>query len=297
MPLILPSTLPALSTLREEENILTAGYPVVTPLRIGIVNLMPLKQMTECDLLRYLSATPLPVEIDLIDMASHRSLNTSPDHIARFYTHFNPDRKYDGLIITGAPVEKIPFEDVDYWPELCSIMDEAKKSIRSTLYICWGAFAGLYRHHGINKLILTRKISGVFPHKIHRPLHPMLRGLDDILYVPHSRYTTLGEDEVAADPSLTILTSSPEAGIHMVSARDGREFFITGHSEYAPGTLDFEYRRDLAKGIEPEIPANYYRNDDPEQEIVVRWRSTASLLFTNWIHYFVNPGSPYAPRV
>lgn len=297
MPLILPPSLPAVATLRDEEYILTGGSAPQAPLRIGIVNLMPLKQMTECDLLRHLSATPLPVEIDLIDMASHRSLNTPPEHIEAFYTHFNPDRHYDGLIITGAPVEKIAFEDVDYWPELCAIMDEAKARVRSTLYICWGAFAGLYRHHGIGKQILTSKISGVFPHTAHQPLNPMLRGFDDIFYVPHSRYTALDPAEVAADPALTVLTTSPQAGIHMVMSRQGREFFITGHSEYAPGTLDFEYRRDLAKGINPSVPANYYRDDDPERGIIVRWRSTASLLFANWLHYFVNPGSPYAPRV
>lgn len=296
MPLILPSGLPAIKELREVERIEVAGQSPARPLRVGIINLMPLKEMTERDFIRHLSATPLPVEIELIAMRTHRSLNTSATHLDSFYNYYNTERHYDGLIITGAPVEKIAFEEVDYWPELCKIMDHAQANIASTLYICWGAFAGLYHHHGINKHILDRKISGVFPHKAHVTNHPLLRGLDDEFYVPHSRYTTLRADEVAACEDLTVISSSEQGGIHIVEAAQGREFFITGHSEYAPLTLDFEYHRDLDKGINPDIPANYYPDDNPDSKPIVRWRSAASLLFANWLHSYVNPASPHRPK-
>lgn len=302
MPVRVPVSLPAVETLREENIFIIdeqrASSQDIRPLRIGILNLMPLKIMTETDLLRLISNTPLQIELDLIDTSSHVSRNTPREHIEEFYKTFDNIRNqnYDGFIITGAPVEKVRFEEVDYWKELQEIFDWARTHVTSTLYICWAAFAGLYHHYGIDKIVLDKKISGVFPHHINDRMNPIFRGFDDEFYVPHSRFSAVDRAEIESVPGLQILSESPESGIYMVMARNGREFFITGHSEYSPGTLDFEYHRDLDKGMNPEIPAHYYRNDDPEQGPVVRWRSHANLLFSNWLNYFVYQETPYDIR-
>lgn len=302
MPVRVPVSLPAVETLREENIFVIdeqrASSQDIRPLRIGILNLMPLKIMTETDLLRLISNTPLQVELDLIDTSSHVSRNTPREHIEEFYKTFDDikNRNYDGFIITGAPVEKVKFEEVDYWTELQEIFDWARTHVTSTLYICWAAFAGLYHHYGIDKIVLDKKISGVFPHRITDSKNPIFRGFDDEFFVPHSRFSAVAKEEIEKVPGLKILSESPESGVYMVMARNGREFFITGHSEYSPGTLDFEYRRDLEKGMNPEIPAHYYRNDDPQQGPVVRWRSHANLLFSNWLNYFVYQETPYDIR-
>lgn len=299
MPVRVPVSLPAVEALKAENIFVIdeqrASSQDIRPLRIAILNLMPLKIMTETDLLRLISNTPLQVELDFIDTDSHVSKNTPREHIETFYKTFDEVKhnNYDGLIITGAPVEKVAFEDVDYWHELTEIFDWAKKHVTSTLYICWAALAGLYYHYGVPKYVLDKKISGVFKHHFSDELNPIFRGFDDVFYVPHSRYSEVRRDDIDKVPELKIIAESDESGIYMVMARGGREFFITGHSEYSPGTLDFEYHRDLEKGINPSIPANYYLNDDPTQQPIVRWRSHANLLFTNWLNYFVYQATPY----
>lgn len=302
MPVRVPVSLPAVETLREENIFVIdeqrASSQDIRPLRIGILNLMPLKIMTETDLLRLISNTPLQIELDLIDTSSHVSRNTPREHIEEFYKTFDDirDQNYDGFIITGAPVEKVKFEEVDYWTELQEIFDWARTHVTSTLYICWAAFAGLYHHYGIDKIVLDRKISGVFPHRINDRKNPIFRGFDDEFFVPHSRFSAVSASDIERVPGLQILSESDESGVYMVMARNGREFFITGHSEYSPGTLDFEYHRDLDKGMNPEIPAHYYRNNNPEEGPVVRWRSHANLLFSNWLNYFVYQETPYDIR-
>lgn len=302
MPVRVPVSLPAVEALRSENIFVIdeqrASSQDIRPLRIAILNLMPLKIMTETDLLRLISNTPLQIELDFIDTDSHVSKNTPREHIETFYKKFDDIKhnNYDGLIITGAPVEKVAFEDVDYWQELTEIFDWAKKHVTSTLYICWAALAGLYHHYGVPKYVLDRKISGVFKHHIDDELNPIFRGFDDVFYVPHSRYSEVRREDIEKIDGLKIIAESDESGIYMVMARGGREFFITGHSEYSPGTLDFEYHRDLEKGINPAIPANYYLNDDPTQQPIVRWRSHANLLFSNWLNYFVYQETPYDIR-
>ncbi|MCM1517087.1 MAG: homoserine O-succinyltransferase [Pseudoflavonifractor sp.] len=303
MPVRVPVSLPAVETLRAENIFVIdeqrASSQDIRPLRIAILNLMPLKIMTETDLLRLISNTPLQVELDLIDTDSHVSKNTPREHIDEFYKSFNDirDNNYDGLIVTGAPVEKVDFEEVDYWDELCEIFEWAKTHVTSTLYICWAAFAGLFYHYGIPKHVIDKKISGVFKHHVLDPTNPIFRGFDDEFYVPHSRFSEVRREDIERHPELRIIAESDDCpGVYMVMARGGREFFITGHSEYSPGTLDFEYRRDLEKGMNPSIPANYYHNDDPEQRPIVRWRSHANLLFTNWLNYFVYQETPYDIR-
>lgn len=299
MPVRVPVSLPAVEALRSENIFVIdeqrASSQDIRPLRIAILNLMPLKIMTETDLLRLISNTPLQVELDFIDTDSHVSKNTPREHIETFYKTFDEVKhnNYDGLIITGAPVEKVAFEDVDYWQELTEIFDWAKKHVTSTLYICWAALAGLYYHYGIPKYVLDKKISGVFKHHIDDELNPIFRGFDDVFYVPHSRYSEVRREDIEKVTQLKIIAESDYSGIYMVMARGGREFFITGHSEYSPGTLDFEYHRDLEKGLNPSIPANYYLNDDPSQQPIVRWRSHANLLFSNWLNYFVYQATPY----
>lgn len=299
MPVRVPVSLPAVEVLKEENIFVIdeqrASSQDIRPLRIAILNLMPLKIMTETDLLRLISNTPLQIELDLIDTDSHVCKNTPREHIETFYKSFEEIRhnNYDGLIITGAPVEKVKFEDVDYWDELTDIFSWAKTHVTSTLYICWAALAGLYFHYGIPKYVLDKKISGVFKHRINDNHNPIFRGFDDLFYVPHSRYSEVRKEDIAKIEDLKIISESDESGIYMVMARGGREFFITGHSEYSPGTLDFEYHRDLEKGINPAIPVNYYENDDPKNPPIVRWRAHANLLFTNWLNYFVYQETPY----
>ncbi|MFG6381875.1 MAG: homoserine O-succinyltransferase [Muribaculum sp.] len=302
MPVRVPVSLPAVEMLKEENIFVIdeqrASSQDIRPLRIGILNLMPLKIMTETDLLRLISNTPLQVELDLIDTASHVSRNTPREHVEEFYKTFEEikDRNYDGFIITGAPVEKVDFEEVDYWDELCDIFDWARTHVTSTLYICWAAFAGLYHHYGVPKHVIDHKISGVFPHRVNDRRNPIFRGFDDEFYVPHSRFSEVLRDEVEQVEGLDIIAESPESGIYMVMARNGREFFITGHSEYSPYTLDFEYRRDMDKGMNPAVPAHYYIDDDPSKGPIVRWRSHANLLFSNWLNYFVYQETPYDIR-
>lgn len=299
MPVRVPVSLPAVEVLKEENIFVIdeqrASSQDIRPLRIAILNLMPLKIMTETDLLRLISNTPLQIELDFIDTDSHVCKNTPREHIETFYKSFEDVRhnNYDGLIITGAPVEKVKFEDVDYWDELTDIFSWAKTHVTSTLYICWAALAGLYFHYGIPKYVLDKKISGVFKHRINDNHNPIFRGFDDLFYVPHSRYSEVRKEDIAKIEDLKIISESDESGIYMVMARSGREFFITGHSEYSPGTLDFEYHRDLEKGINPAIPVNYYENDDPKNPPIVRWRAHANLLFTNWLNYFVYQETPY----
>lgn len=302
MPVRVPVSLPAVETLREENIFVIdeqrASSQDIRPLRIAILNLMPLKVMTETDLLRLISNTPLQIELDFIDTDSHVSKNTPREHIETFYKKFEEVKhnNYDGLIITGAPVEKVDFEEVDYWDELTEIFEWAKKHVTSTLYICWAALAGLYHHYGIPKYVLDRKISGVFKHHIDDELNPIFRGFDDVFYVPHSRFSEVRREDIEKVPALKIIAESNESGIYMVMARGGREFFITGHSEYSPYTLDFEYHRDLEKGMNPDIPQNYYEDNNPENPPIVRWRSHANLLFTNWLNYFVYQETPYDIR-
>jgi len=299
MPVNVPVSLPAVEALKAENIFVIdeqrASSQDIRPLRIAILNLMPLKIMTETDLLRLLSNTPLQIELDFIDTDSHVSKNTPREHIDTFYKKFDSirDRNYDGLIITGAPVEKVDFESVDYWPELTHIFQWARTHVTSTFYICWAALAGLYYHYGVPKHILDHKISGVFPHRILDPQNPIFRGFDDTFYVPHSRFSEVRREDIERVPDLRIIAESPESGIYIVIARGGREFFVTGHSEYSPYTLDFEYHRDLDKGMNPSVPAHYYTDDDPSKPPVVRWRSHANLLFTNWLNYFVYQATPY----
>ncbi len=299
MPVKIPALLPAVELLRTENIFVMdehrANAQDIRPLRIVVLNLMPLKIVTETDLLRLLSNSPLQIELDLITPMSHQSHNTPREHIEEFYKDFSEIRQgnYDGMIITGAPVEHLPFEEVDYWQQITEIFDWAHSHVTSTLYICWAAVAGLYHHYGIQKQMLTKKCFGVFPHTANDHRNPLFRGFDDIFYVPHSRHCEIRREDVERIPDLTILSQSPESGIHTVMARGGREFFIMGHSEYAPYTLDAEYRRDLSRGLPIEIPRHYYRDDNPDNEPIVRWRAHGNLLFSNWLNYFVYQLTPY----
>lgn len=302
MPVKVPSSLPAVEALRNENIFVIdeqrASSQDIRPLKIAILNLMPLKIMTETDLLRLLSNTPLQIEIDFIEPDGHVCKNTPREHIEAFYKKFDDIKgeNYDGFIITGAPVEKVDFEEVDYWQQLTEIFAWARTHVTSTLYICWAALAGLYYHYGVKKYVLDRKISGVFKHHIDDPRNPIFRGFDDEFYVPHSRYSEVHKVDIEPIADLKIISESNESGVYMVMGRGGREFYITGHSEYSPGTLDFEYHRDLEKGLNPHIPENYYMDDDPAKKPIVRWRSHANLLFTNWLNYFVYQETPYDIR-
>lgn len=300
MPIRVPANLPAVELLKEENIFIIdnarADSQDIRQLRIGIVNLMPLKVQTETDFLRVLSNTPLQIEVDFIEMASHCSKNTPSEHLSMFYRHFDDIKQnnYDGLIITGAPVEHLNFEEVDFWTELKTIMDWAKTHVTSTLYICWAAFAGMYHHYGVRKHDTVKKLSGVYPHRVLAPQNPLLRGFDDEFYVPHSRFTGADAAEIAQHPELAIITDGEKVGPHIIMGRNGREFYITGHSEYAPEALKMEYERDLERGINPSVPENYFLNDDSElRKPVVRWRSHANLLFSNWLNYFVYQITPY----
>jgi homoserine O-succinyltransferase len=299
MPLNISHNLPAVDVLRNENIFVMdserASHQEIRPLKIVILNLMPLKVTTETDLIRLLSNSPLQIEIDFLHMETHCSKNTPIEHLMAFYKTFGEIRKskYDGMIITGAPVEQMPFEEVNYWGEITEIFEWSKTNVTSTFYICWAAQAGLYYHYGVPKYPLDKKIFGVFEHYNHNPQNPIFRGFDDIFYVPHSRHTEVRAEDILKIDALTLLSESPDSGVYMVMARNGREFYITGHSEYSPNTLDDEYKRDLAKDLPIDIPRNYYRNNDPSQEPLVRWRSHANLLFSNWLNYFVYQETPY----
>lgn len=299
MPVKIPSSLPAVEILKAENifvmDDLRASTQDIRPLKLLILNLMPLKIVTETDLLRLISNTPLQIELDLMNVSGHISRNTPIEHIDTFYKDFNDIRNqnYDGMIITGAPVEKLHFEEVDYWNELVEIFDWAHKHVTSTLYICWAALAGLYHFYQIPKYPLEEKLFGVFAHHKHDEKNPIFRGFDDIFHVPHSRYSEVRKADIEKNEALTILSESEEAGVYMVMARGGREFFITGHSEYSALTLDIEYRRDKAKGLDIAVPRNYYPGDNPQNRPIVNWRGHANLLFTNWLNYFVYQQTPY----
>lgn len=299
MPIKIPDTLPALQTL-ESENIFVmtnkrADSQDIRPLHILILNLMPTKIDTETQLLRLLGNTALQVEVDLLQTATHVSKNTPTEHLLAFYKTFDEvrDNKYDGMIITGAPVEQMAFEDVDYWSELCEIMEWSKTHAFSTLHICWGAQAGLYYHFGVPKYDLPKKLSGIYKHRILEPYHPILRGFDEVFYAPHSRYTEVRREDIAKHDNLVILAESGRAGIYIVAAKDGRQIFVTGHSEYDRDTLSKEYWRDVNKGINPQVPYNYYPDDDPGKIPPFTWRGHANLLYTNWLNYFVYQLTPY----
>lgn len=299
MPLNLPDRLPAIEILKKENIFVIdtsrANQQDIRPLRIVILNLMPLKITTETDLVRLLSNTPLQVEISFMKIKSHTSKNTPVEHMKAFYTDFELMRgeKYDGMIITGAPVEQLSYEEVNYWDELKEIFDWARGHVTSTLYICWAAQAGLYYYYGVPKYPLEKKMFGIFEHAALLPTHPIFRGFDDRFFVPHSRHTEVRREDILKVTQLTLLSESEEAGVYMVMGRGGREFFVTGHSEYSPLTLDTEYRRDLAKGLPIDKPRNYYVDDDPEKGPLVRWRAHANLLFSNWLNYFVYQETPY----
>ena len=300
MPIKINNDLPAKSIL-EQENIFImpeerAQAQDIRPLKILLLNLMPTKIITETQFLRLLSNTPIQVEIDFLCTTSYTPTNTSHEHLIKFYESFADirDRRYDGMIITGAPVEQMAFEEVDYWQEFAEILEWSKTHVYSTLYICWAAQAGLYYHYGVPKYDLTRKKFGVFPHTLNHT-HPdkLFRGFDDVFFVPHSRHTEVRREDILQHKELTILSESPEAGVLAVADQLGRKFFICGHPEYDPLTLKAEYDRDYDKGLNPDIPVNYYPNDDPKQTPVVRWRSTANLLFYNWLNYYVYQDTPF----
>jgi len=299
MPINIPDTLPAKADL-EGENIFVmteqrARHQDIRPLKIAIVNLMPTKIATETQLLRLLSNSPLQVDVELVHPASHESKNTDAEHLERFYTsleHIESER-YDGMIITGAPVETIPFEEVDYWEELAAIMEYSRRNVYSTMHICWGAQAGLYYHYGIPKYPLPEKLFGVFEHRRYDSNMPLFRGFDDHFPVPHSRYTEVRLDDIEKRPELELLAASDQAGVCIVSAYEGRHVFVTGHLEYDADTLATEYHRDVNKGMDTAPPANYYPGNDPSRPPSATWRAHAHLLFTNWLNYYVYQATPY----
>lgn len=301
MPLNLPDKLPAIDLLKEENIFVIdnsrANAQDIRPLKIVVLNLMPLKITTETDLIRLLSNSPLQIEVSFMKLKSHTSKNTPIEHMKAFYRDFASMReeRFDGMIITGAPVEHLEFEDVNYWSEITEIFDWTRTHVMSTMYICWAAQAGLYYHYGIPKYPLEKKMFGIFEHHVTEGFShlPIFRGFDDVFYVPHSRHTEVRREDVDKCKDLQVVSESDESGVHIVMARGGREIFVTGHSEYSPYTLDGEYRRDLGKGLPIDMPKNYYRNDDPEQGPLVRWRSTANLLFSNWLNYYVYQETPY----
>ena len=299
MPIKIPDGLPAVATLEKENIFVMTERRAITqdirPLKILILNLMPTKIDTETQLSRLLGNTPLQVEIELIHTKTHKSKNTSEEHLLAFYKEFEDvkDRNFDGMIITGAPVEKLEFEAVEYWAELCEIMEWSKTHVHSTLHICWGAQAALYYHYGIQKRLMDKKLSGVFWHTLEYRNSILFRGFDDKFLVPHSRYTTVSREDIERVEELRILASSERAGVYAVSTRGGKQVFLTGHSEYDALTLDKEYKRDLAAGINPEMPENYYPDGDDTALPPLFWRAHATLLFTNWLNYFVYQTTPY----
>lgn len=299
MPIRIPDALPATEIL-EGENIFVmtefrALHQDIRPLRVLILNLMPTKVATETQIMRKLSNTPLQIEVELLRTKSHEASHVSAGHLETFYRTFEDiqDEHFDGLIITGAPVELLEFEEVDYWDELCRIMDWSSTHVHSTLHICWGAQAGLYHHYGIPKYRLPAKASGVFEHRLVKPKSPLVRGLDDRFFAVHSRNTEVRTEDVEAVSELEIVAVSDEVGLYVVKSTDSRRFFVFGHPEYDRDTLKLEYERDLGRGINPEIPANYFPNDDPSQPPRNVWRSQAQLLYTNWLNYYVYQTTPY----
>lgn len=299
MPIKIQSDLPAKAEL-EEENIFVmdenrAISQNIRPLEIIVLNLMPIKQDTELQLLRGLSNTPLQIDVTFLQMSSHVSKNTSASHIKKFYQTFEEikNNNYDGMIITGAPVEKLDFEEVNYWDELITVMEWSKKHVTSTIHICWGAQAGLYYHYGIKKELLPKKLSGVYKHRVMNRKEPLVRGFDDVFMAPHSRYTQANRQQILDNPRLKVLADSDEAGIYIVLGDGGKEIFVMGHPEYDRLTLDQEYKRDIDKGIEPNLPVNYYPDDDCNRKPLLSWRSHANNLYTNWLNYYVYQITPY----
>ena len=299
MPIKTQSDLPAKEIL-ENENIFVmdenrAVHQDIRPLQIGILNLMPIKQDTELQLLRALSNSPLHVDVTFVKMNSHISLNTSSKHLNKFYNTFDEvkHRKFDGLIITGAPVEQISFEEVDYWPELCEIMEWSKNHVTSTFHICWGAQAGLYYHYGLQKRLLPEKLFGVYEHKVMNRKIPLVRGFDDYFMIPHSRHTTVLTEDIHGCEALTVLAESREAGVLLCIAEEGKQIFVMGHPEYDRYTLENEYKRDKDKGLPIKPPKNYYPNDDDTQKPNLQWRAHSNNLYTNWLNYYVYQVTPY----
>lgn len=299
MPVKVPDTLPARGVLEAENVFLMeerrALQQDIRPLRIAILNLMPTKIATETQLLRLLGNTALQVEVTLLHMATHEAKNTPAEHLLEHYVSFSEVRSqtFDGLIVTGAPVETLPFEDVDYWPELAELLDWARTHVFSSLFICWGAQAALHRYYGVPKHPLAEKVFGVFPHRTLARHERIVQGFDDVFFAPHSRHTETRREDILAEPRLELLAESDEAGVYLVQSRDRRQVFVTGHSEYDPGTLQGEYARDLGKGLPIGIPKNYFPGDDPTREPLVRWRGHANLLFANWLNYFVYQEAPF----
>jgi homoserine O-succinyltransferase len=299
MPIKVPDNLPAKEILASE-NIFVMDESVayrqdIRPLRIAILNLMPTKETTETQLLRLIGNTPLQVEAVLIHPKTHVSKNTPSEHLETFYKTFDDieEEKFDGMIITGAPVEQLEFEEVDYWEELKSIMDWTVDNVTSTFHICWGAQAGLYHHYGVPKYPLKEKLFGVFRHRVTKPNTSLLRGFDEMFYVPQSRYTEVRKEDIERVPQLEILADSEEAGVYIVASKDGKQIFVTGHSEYDPHTLQWEYERDKAKGLRINVPKNYFPDDDPTRTPVSTWRAHGNLLFSNWLNYYVYQTTPY----
>ena len=299
MPIKIPNDLPATAILNKENIFVITEKRAITqdirPLKIAILNLMPTKIETETQLVRLLGNSPLQVELELLHTKTHKSKNTSQEHLLNFYKTFDDvkNQKFDGLVITGAPVEKMPFEDVEYWDELCEIMEWSKTNVTSTLHICWGAQAGLYYHYGIEKYDLPKKMFGVFKHKVDRKTSMLFRGFDDEFFVPHSRHTEVRIEDVKKHPEIKILSTSKEAGLFVAATDKGRQIYVTGHSEYDADTLKKEYLRDVEAGKDIEIPKNYFEDDNPKKKPVVTWRSCANLFYSNWLNYFVYQTTPY----
>ncbi len=299
MPIKIPMSLPAADSLIKENIFVMDESRAISqdirPLKIAIMNLMPTKIVTETQFLRLLSNTPLQIDITLLNTASHRSKNTPEEHLSSFYKTFDEvkNEKFDGLIITGAPVELLEFSDVDYWPELCELVAWSHKNVYSTLYVCWGAFAGLNINHGIEKHALDKKLSGIFRHKTLVPENPLVRGFNAEFSAPHSRYSGIKREDIEKIDDLLILAESEEAGVYLVANKNGREVYVSGHSEYDFDTLRNEYERDVLKGINPEVPKNYFPEDDPANAPINTWKAHAHLLFSNWLNYFVYQNTPY----
>lgn len=289
MPLKVPAGLPALQAVIEEGNAVEIlENSTAETLRIALLNIMPMKETTEADFIRLLAASDCEIELTLLKLDTHTPKHASPEHMQRYYTAFSEVREkhFDGLIITGAPIEKIEYEEVTYWPELCTIFNWARENVTSTLYICWAAQAGVYQKFGIQKHLLPKKMFGIFPHTIAKPELPLFKGFDNIIYVPHSRHTELWREDIIAEERIELLSESELSGVYIMQEKGTRDFFITGHSEYALYTLDGEYKRDVAKGLPIELPLNYYRDNNPDNEPVNRWQATARLLFGNWLKYY-----------